>query len=272
MNKNAIKTMMLYVGITLITPGITFAKEWRGIVPLHSTCEDVKRILGITKCDSGTYRLEDDKEVFSVFIYFGDQSCPHGWNVPKGTVTGLSVYPRINPRLADLGLDLKKYKKVIEGDARAIAIYTDEEEGFRVTTGNGEGAAFDYLPAAKDNYLRCPDYSAPPLSAIEGISHPLIILDKYNDLSFSEEKKRLDNLALLLQRFRDWTGYILVYAGRGAGAAEAKERAERAKRYLVNKRGIKSGRIVVSYGGYKEVFTLELWSGPRGSSAPTPDQ
>jgi hypothetical protein len=271
MKINTIKPIMLCVSMILIAPGLTFAKEWRGIVPLHSTCEDVKRILGIKKCDTANYPLEGDKEVFAVSIYFEDHTCPQGWNVPPGTVTGLSVYPRIKPRLADLHLDEKKYKKVIEGDAPANVIYTDAEEGFEIETSNGVVIAFGYSPSAKDNYLRCPNYSAPPLAEREGTVWPLVIFDKYSDLSFNEEKKRLDNFALLLKREREWVGYIKFYAGRRARVGEAKERAQRAKGYLVSKHRIESGRIVISDGGYKRVLTVELWSGPRGSSAPTPD-
>src|SRR5437660_6619315 len=38
----------------------SFARGWRGIIPLHSTCADVKRLLGVTTCDGSTHPLNDE--------------------------------------------------------------------------------------------------------------------------------------------------------------------------------------------------------------------
>ena len=52
--------------------------------------------------------------------------------------------------------------------------------------------------------------------------------------------------------------WIIAYAGRVAYENEAMERAEQAKRYLVEKHGIEPGRVVVLDGGFREVRTVEL--------------
>jgi hypothetical protein len=264
MNTKTIKMIMLNVGVMLITPSISIAKEWRGIVPLHSTCEDVKRILGIEKCETSFYQLKDE----AVYISFAEYPCHGQWNVPSGTVTGLTVYPRNKPLLADLRLDEKKYKKETEVDVPENVYYVDEEEGFGISVSNGVVTGFSYFATAKDSHFRCPNYPAP--SPTEGKrTSRLMLFDKYNGLSFKEEKERLNNFAILLQQEPEALGYIMVYAGRRARVGEAKARGERAKKYLVTKHGIESGRIIITDGGHQEKLTIELWAGARGSSAPS---
>lgn len=81
-------------------------------------------------------------------------------------------------------------------------------------------------------------------------------LDTYHDVPIEIEEARLDNFAIALQEVSDSKGYIIAYAGRHARADEAQTRAKRAKNYLVNKRDIKTERIVIIDGGYREDFTL----------------
>ncbi len=93
--------------------------------------------------------------------------------------------------------------------------------------------------------------------------------DEYGNIAFNDEKARLDNFAIQLQNEPGSQGYIIAYAGRRARAGEAQARADRAKDYLVNTRGIDPGRIVTVDGGYREDLTVELWIVPSGAIAPT---
>lgn len=89
--------------------------------------------------------------------------------------------------------------------------------------------------------------------------------DSYGDLSWEDEKAHLDNFAIALQNDPDSIGYIIVYAGRRSYAGESKERALRAKKYVVKTRGIKASRIKWIDGGYREELTTILQPGPRGA-------
>ncbi|HEY0544615.1 MAG TPA: Ig-like domain-containing protein [Pyrinomonadaceae bacterium] len=93
--------------------------------------------------------------------------------------------------------------------------------------------------------------------------------DEYNNIAFNDEKARLDNFAIELNNNPGAQGYIIAYGGRKARANEAQARADRAKDYLVNTRGIDAGRIVTVDGGYKEDLTVELWIVPTGATPPT---
>src|ERR1700741_1269446 len=66
--------------------------------------------------------------------------------------------------------------------------------------------------------------------------------DSYGDLSWEDEKAHLDNFAIALQNDPDSIGYIIVYAGRRSCVGEGKDRALRAKKYLVLTRAIEVSR------------------------------
>jgi hypothetical protein len=90
--------------------------------------------------------------------------------------------------------------------------------------------------------------------------------DEYGDIRFNDEKARLDNYAIQLQNEPGAQGYIIAY-GNCEGAAQA--RADRAKDYLVNTRGIDAGRIMTIDGGCRADLMVELWIVPQGATAPT---
>ncbi len=89
--------------------------------------------------------------------------------------------------------------------------------------------------------------------------------DSYGDLSWEDEKAHLDNFAIALQNDPDSIGYIIVYAGRRSCVGEAKDRALRAKKYLVQTRAIEASRIKWIDGGYREELTVILQPAPRGA-------
>lgn len=93
--------------------------------------------------------------------------------------------------------------------------------------------------------------------------------DKYGDLAFADEKKRLDNFAEQLKVEVGSNGYIVAYSKRGTRAGEAQTRADRAKDYLITKRGIVAERLVTIDGGDHVRFSLELWITPQGGRPPT---
>jgi len=102
--------------------------------------------------------------------------------------------------------------------------------------------------------------------------------DSYGDIRFNDEKARLDPFAVALQNEPGSTGYIIAYGtceGDGpcthTSCIVAMKRAERAKDYLVNTRGIDAGRIVIIDGGCRAEVTVDLVICPAGATAPTAD-
>jgi len=106
---------------------------WRGITPLQSTCEDIKKILKVGNCTVpiSEYTLPD----FRVTVEFQNETCdtePRAWRVPKGTVTAITISPRNELRPSEFGLDLSRYKKREDGEIVGLDHYDGNEEGVTV--------------------------------------------------------------------------------------------------------------------------------------------
>ena len=94
---------------------------------------------------------------------------------------------------------------------------------------------------------------------------PAVKFDEYGNIKFNDEKARLDNYAIQLQNQPGSQGYIIAY---GSCAGEAQARADRAKDYLVNTRGIDASRLMTIDGGCRSDLAVELWVVPTGATPP----
>jgi hypothetical protein len=68
--------------------------------------------------------------------------------------------------------------------------------------------------------------------------------DQYGTISWEDEQARLDNFAIQLQHWEKLIGNILVVETVGGCPGEAQARAIRAKRYLVEHRGVANNRLI----------------------------
>jgi hypothetical protein len=95
-------------------------------------------------------------------------------------------------------------------------------------------------------------------------------MDEYGKLLAKDENARLDNFAIELQNDPTAEGYIIAYGGRIGRAGDGQKMADRAKDYLVKKRGLAADRVMAMDGGFREEQTVELWIVPSGAQPPTP--
>ncbi len=105
---------------------------------------------------------------------------------------------------------------------------------------------------------------------------PIRKFDEFGDIKCEDEMARLDNFAIQLQQEPQAKGVIIFFGGKTFRGklpkrGEAEARAARLKPYLVRRRGIPAGRIIVINGGYAEQWLAELWVVPPGASMPTAD-
>jgi hypothetical protein len=272
-----VKTIIIFFCLSLIVASSSQVEGWRGIKPLHSTRADVEQTLGIPKESTGvasTYETENEK----VLVFYSTSPCKkgisEGWNVPRDTVTSLTVYPKAKLLVASLKLDETKYEKQRDPHLEGIVYYISRAEGIFIQAGimeDGEDiSSITYESAVADDHLRC---AGPRLKSSEGdgkVYDPHIrIFDEYSDIPFEDEKERLENFSIHLLKEPQMKGYIIVYAGRRARVGEAKARAARAKNYLVNELSIKAERIMTIDGGYREKLEVELYALPQGIPPPT---
>ncbi len=94
--------------------------------------------------------------------------------------------------------------------------------------------------------------------------------DDFSSVAFDDDKARLDNFAIELQRNPGGVGHVIVYGGRRDRAGHADMLGERTRNYLVNTRGIDAERVQIVNGGYRERAAYELWLVPQGATVPQP--
>jgi len=129
---------------------------WRGIIPLRSTCEDVKRSLVVDSCTApiSRYTLPD----FRVMVEFENEACdsePRAWRVPPGTVTAITVSPRKEMLPSEFGLDLSKYKRREDGEIVGLIHYESRDEGITAILYRGFVQTLYLYPRASDEKMRC---------------------------------------------------------------------------------------------------------------------
>jgi hypothetical protein len=93
--------------------------------------------------------------------------------------------------------------------------------------------------------------------------------DEFGDIYLTEIKARLDYFAIQLQQEPTTRGFIIIYRSRRDLFGLNSRLAGRMKYYMVNLRGIDSGRVVTVDGGVADALIQELWIVPPGAT-PTP--
>ena len=235
---------------------------WRGIVPLHSTRADVERILGASKNDCKCIYEAPDVVIHVEYATDRCKGVLAGWNVPTDTVLRLTVRSTAQQHFSELKVEIAKY--TVRRDDTFTTYYVNQEEGIEYAVlSNGVVNSISYIPSNADDSLRCSGFSI----ADRGITN-YGRFDEYGDLDFRSETGRLDSFAIALNQATKLKGYILVYAGKVACPNEARKRANRARSYLINKRGLKPTQIEIIDGGYRQSFLVELYALPQGAAAP----
>jgi len=97
--------------------------------------------------------------------------------------------------------------------------------------------------------------------------------DEYGDVACERERTHLARFRQQLDNQPGSQGYVIFYGGRFYGRrfarrGESEARAKRIAAYSPLSDGIEVGRVVVVNGGFRERWTVELWTVPAGAVAP----
>lgn len=266
--------------LVLVSTTSVTAKDWRGILPLHSTREDVEALLGPPPPppNDRSYALHKGRSIYfveesEVYIVFADEEflgrnqCP---SVATGTVLMIQVTPKDGEAISKLILNEKVFRKFDPSEPPDVGFdgFIDEQEGLVIGAIQGKVQVLVYLPSASDR-ARCPSYYEKPERFVQIRGGGCFrAFDEYGDIRFSDEKARLDNFAIQLLNDESARGHIIVYAGRKATVAEAQIRANRALDYLTTVRKIDPQRVKAVDGGYREELTVHLYIIPSGAEPP----
>ena len=266
--------------LLLVSTSTALAKDWRGILPMHSTRQDVEALLGpppplpegraYTSDETRlSYHLAD-ADVFIVFASKEFQKRNNCEMVAHGTVMMIEVTPKDEMFVSNLKLDEKVFRKFHSAKTPGVdyEAFFDEQEGLIIRVSEGKVDRMVYLASAPDRE-RCPGFYEAPEQFVQPSTFSCRLrFDEYGNVRFSDEKARLDNFAIQLQNEEKAQGYIIVYAGKKATVAEAQIRANRARDYMINVRGIDPERVKAIDGGFREDFMVQLHIVLEGSEPP----
>lgn len=162
------KASMLISVLAFITMSYQLDNQkrgWQGIIPLHSTIDDVVRILG-----PGSEQPNKSMRFYktaseNISIRYSEGSCvgATGWNVPLNTVVDIEIHPQPYGRvkIVDLKIDKAKFKREDDSHLPNHYYLINENDGITIyvfkhqTTGEDLVSSFNYGPAARDKDLRC---------------------------------------------------------------------------------------------------------------------
>ena len=152
--------------MTSVLPSILFlilssglnAQEWHNIVPLKTTRTEVENLLGRTQTEYfAVYKLPEGE----IFIEYSSGPCRPdrrgGWNVAENVVVSLHFYPKVKRRLADLKLDRKKLRKVINRHVGGVIYYINDQDGVVYEIQDGKVESVEYGPGKRYDHLHCGD-------------------------------------------------------------------------------------------------------------------
>ena len=143
--------------LVLMSAAISSAKEWRGIIPLHSTRADVLRILGKPTLDDHIYDVDEGRANIMYARQRFEQGLPGdwgNWNVPPDTVIHITIYLKKGIPLADLKIpDIEKY--IWYEDDSGATYYRLKKEGIEYQVQEGKVTGITYGPTEKDKGLLC---------------------------------------------------------------------------------------------------------------------
>ncbi len=93
---------------------------------------------------------------------------------------------------------------------------------------------------------------------------------EHGNVRWRDERARLDNLASQFRKSPDHAIYFIVYAGMRPCKDEARLRALRAKKYLVQRHSIPPKSISWRDGGFLPELSVQIWLLPQGKPLPEP--
>ena len=93
---------------------------------------------------------------------------------------------------------------------------------------------------------------------------------EHGNVKWSDERAVLDRLADGVRKSQNQVIYFLIYPGKNSCNDEARLRAMRAKKYLVQHHKISGADIVWKSGGFRQELSVEIWLLPKDKPLPEP--
>jgi hypothetical protein len=146
--------------VLFVFAGFTSAKEWRGVVPTHSTRQDVIRLF--SECTDATQPCEFKLGNELVRIFFSEDqrdAIQCGKDIPAGKVLLIEVRLQVPVSLKKYGGSLRNFRSFDSSTppGQGFRGYINEREGLILSTHAGNIFEIDYIGSSNDREV-CPKY------------------------------------------------------------------------------------------------------------------
>ncbi len=254
-----------------IALGSTSAKDWRGLIPLHSTRVDVLEEMGEERPrfdDYFPYQPSPETAYYDlgngvVLVRFApaieDRKAPLPASVAAGTLLSIRFIPDCPLSWTDLNLDRGRFRRLNTHSLTSDSvIFADRSEGVWVSVFQGRVEAALYLPTAAEREQAGLYYVRPDTTELisgrgfsrEGQTDCIRIADGWAMTVWST-KAFLDRFALELGKDPTTRGYLITYGRCGRRYRDSRALGRRSLEYLVKQRGIDPTRVILVDGGYR---------------------
>jgi hypothetical protein len=164
MIKAPINNAFLLGLVIVLSEAAVFSQSWRGIVPLRTSRKEVEKLLGPPTVVGTvpTYYFDDGRVEVFYSRPCGGPPIPNKWNVPRDTAFAVSFVPKNEARLADMRLDLTKFRMEqgsFDNPDRALLINDEAGLTYSYSLATGFVDRYTFGPTTKDKPLRCSGYS-----------------------------------------------------------------------------------------------------------------
>lgn len=138
------------------------AQDWKKLELLKSTRAHVEAVLGHAP---GDYFAQYGLKEGSLFIQYSSGPCRSdrkgGWDVPENVVVNIRFVPRQKRKVAELKLESKKFRKVVDQHVIGVIYYINYESGVTYEVQGGKVDAVGYDPPKRYDHLYCGDAPQP---------------------------------------------------------------------------------------------------------------
>ena len=121
--------------------------NWRQVVPGRTTRAEVEQLFGASQDSySASYEVSEG----NIFIAYSTGPCgpekKGGWNLPKNTVVAVTFTPKKKKSLAELKLDKKSFRKVVDKHVIGVTYYVNAKDNITYEVQKGKVDAVTYEP------------------------------------------------------------------------------------------------------------------------------
>lgn len=134
--------VLIAITLTLIVGFQSKQLEWRSLVPLVTTRNEVEAVLGAPSSGKEYILVYDTTEERVTVWYGGAKTAATDdcrWDTPNETVFNFLLAPKKKVKLADMNIDLTKYQKQKALEMVQDYYYYNQSEGVTITTRLVEG-------------------------------------------------------------------------------------------------------------------------------------